>query len=311
MGRQKCTDAEMSCTDCFRGTLQFFMYLINTVFFLAGVSVLGVAIWQLTLPGMSASVVGILLWVMLGTGILTMILALWGCGIASSQSRAGLCCYGFIMIVALVISVLYIIVGGVGAGMLTGATECGFNPESVNGTNCQSLEGVMNASAAAYMGVGGSCNATGLPVSMGGEGVICQSGDTFTQNIINSDCPAEPAHDDFNNCFALLEAQAPQGAAKADVDNGAFYFCLCPARFTNVYVDVINTAIIPGIVQSIVLFILTMSACCLMCMPKRREMVMQRYYMTQSPSQTPSQAPAQPGQQPSQPNSNSAQASYV
>lgn len=293
------------------------MILINTVFFLAGGAVLGVAIWQMVLTGMITGLLGTLLWVMLATGALTMLLSLWGCGIANSQSRTGLCCYGFLTIIALVISVLYVVAGGVGAGMLTGATECGFNPESVNGTNCESFEGVMNASASIYMGVGGSCNASGIPEAMGGEGVICQNpGNTFTQDIINSACPEEPATDDFPNCFALVKAQAPEGADEADVDNGAFYFCTCPARFTNVYINVMNTAIIPGIVQSVVLFILTLSACCLMCMPKRREMVMQRYYMTQSPSQAPSQAQsqaaqAQTGNNPNQSNSNTSGHAYV
>lgn len=156
------------------------------------------------------------------------------------------------------------------------------------------------------MGLGETCNATGAPPN-----VVCESGNTFLENVINSECPEEPAAADVTNCFALLEAQAPKDAVKAEVEVSAFYFCSCPARFTNVYIDVMHTAIIPGIVQSIVLFILTLSACCLMCMPKRREMVMQRYYMTQSPSQAQSQAQAQTGQQPNQSNSNTAGHAYV
>jgi len=269
--------------------MQLVMHLINLIFFLCGAAVVVVAIWQLTTPGMTTGAVGIVLWVMLGTGILTLLLSLWGCVIASSQSKSGLCCYGFIMIIALVVTVLYVIAGGVASGLISGATECGFNPNSVTGTDCKSLEGIMNATATAYMGASSLCNPSGKPTYLGGGGVVCQSGDKWTQNLINSACPVEPNPDDISNCSLLLIEAAPEGGDEDMAKQAASLFCMCPARFTYVYVTILNDSIIPGAIQAVVLFLLVMSACFLMCMPKRRAYVMQHYYMTQSPSQTPSQ----------------------
>lgn len=270
--------------------------MINAIFFACGAAVIAVAIYALVLPGMTTGAMGVILWVMLGTGILTVLLSLWGCCIASSQSKSGLCCYGFILIIALVISVLYVIAGGVASSMITGATECGFNPESsynANGTDCRSLEGVMNMSAAAYMATGSSCNATF--VSDPEPQIICQSGDMWIQNIANAECPT--ANNDLDNqaaCKHLLIGSVPDQADTGEADLAASYFCECPARFTTVYTAILTDSMIPGIVQACVLFLLVFASCCLMCMPKQRQMVMQRYYVAQS--QSPAQAPVQASQ---------------
>merc|ERR1712227_1188738 len=82
------------------------------------------------------------------------------------------------------------------------------------GTDCKSLEGIMNATATAYMGASSLCNPSGKPTYLGGGGVVCQSGDKWTQNLINSACPVEPNPDDISNCSLFLLKLHQRGGMK-------------------------------------------------------------------------------------------------
>lgn len=150
----------------------------------------------------------------------------------------------------------------------------------------------MNVTALTYLSQAQSCD---MECTRNGNEVTCEcsNGDSWFTSVLASDCPSWEYADllDVPGCgkmFAdvaaddsdLNETTPAERMAAAALP--ALYFCTCPARFADAYEGVIRATIIPGMIQGGLILLLVLSACCLMCIPSQRKVIVSRYYAQQA-----------------------------
>lgn len=281
----------MACSDCFRSLFTVFLVVVNSLLALCSLAVIGLAIYGVVVQGSLSSPTAIFLWVMLAAGIIMLLTALMGCCGAQSNSKGWLCCYSFLLLVALIVSIIYLSIAWTAVYGLQGATACNFNQASTAGDNCESYYGTMNVTALTYLAQAQSCDldcqgSSTNPTQIDCE---CKNGDSWFTSVIASDCPNYPwltnplqGIPDFAGCGLLFSNIADSDSDFTGTVLAASYFCACPARFTDAYEGVINATIIPGMIQAGLILLLVLSACCLMCIPSQRKVIVSRYYQQQA-----------------------------
>lgn len=286
----------MGCTDCFRSLFTVFLVLVNSLLALCSLAVIGLAIYGVVLQSSVSSVTAIFLWIMLAAGIIMLVTALMGCCGAQSDSKGWLCCYSFLLLIALVVSIIYLSFAWTAVYALQGATACNFNPASTVGNDCESYEGAMNVTALGFLAQAQACDLdcsgdSKNPLSFSCE---CKNGDSWFTGVVNSECPEYPVQAnplagglDFVGCAAtfgevvLDDSDLTQDEVTAAAGWGG-YFCACPARFADAYDSMIRATIIPGMIQGGLVALLVLSSCCLMCIPSQRKVIVSRYYAQQA-----------------------------
>lgn len=285
----------MGCTDCFRSLFTVFLVLVNSLLALCSLAVIGLAIYGVVLQQSLSSASAIFLWIMLAAGIIMFLTALMGCCGARSDSKGWLCCYSFLLLIAFVVSIVYLSFAWTAVYALQGATACNFNPGSAMGSDCESYEGAMNVTFIGYLAQAQACDLdcsgdSSNPLSVSCK---CQNGDSWFTSVVNSKCPDYPVQAnpvaglaDFVGCgVAFAEVVSDSDLTQDEVVEAASwggYFCACPARFADAYDGVFRATIIPGMIQGGLVALLVLSACCLMCIPSQRKVLVSRYYAQQA-----------------------------
>lgn len=287
----------MTLSDCCRGTFTIFLVVVNSLLALCSIAVIALAGYGLGVQSSLSSGFAIFLWVMLAAGIVMLMTALMGCCSARSNSKGWLCCYAFLLIIALILTVVYLSFAWSIVYALDGATDCNFSPDSTLGNNCESYSGAMNVTALGYLAQAQACGLQcygevtdmTLPIDMTCE---CTNGDDWFASVASSACPTPLSPSDlqrvavrvadFEECTAIVSYQENEFDNKDRIKYAAEYFCLCPARFAYAYESVLKATIIPGMIQGAFVLLLVMSSCCLMCIPSQRKVIVSRYYTQQA-----------------------------
>lgn len=295
----------MGFSDCFRSVFTVLLVVVNSLLALCSLAVIGLASYGLYVQESQATGSGFFLWVMLIAGIVMLITALIGCCSAQSDSKGWLCCYSFLLLMALAVTAIYVAFAWTAVYALEGATACNFSPDSTLGTDCSSYHGAMNLTSIGYLSQAQDCDleCTGSETPSTATEITCEcsNGDSWFGSVIASDCPAYPILDqsgiidtgkagiDFFGCVNLFVQSGKSMGNELDMDMdstaaalAAGYFCACPTRFTNAYEGVLRTTLIPGMIQGALVLLLVLSACCLMCIPSQRKVIVSRYYTQQA-----------------------------
>jgi len=295
--------SDMAVADCFRGTFTILLVVVNSLLAICSLAVIGLASYGLAVQESTVTGSGFFLWVMLIAGIVMLITALMGCCSAQSNSKGWLCCYSFLLLIALAVSATYVAFAWTAVYSLEGATACNFNPDSTLGNDCSSYRGAMNLTSVGYLSQAQDCGlkCDGSETKPTDITCECSNGDSWFASVIDSTCPAYPVADqssvinagkaviDFAGCLDMFHKSAQSMGDELDIDIdstaatvAAGYFCACPARFTDAYEGVLRTTLIPGMIQGGLVLLLVLSACCLMCIPSQREVIVTRYYTQQA-----------------------------